>query len=148
MNKSVYTGKFFKVRRHKRMHVRQCRNQAAANGTKWAGVDTYIDSNKVLPEVCKILNENHDKVLVRGKGSFYWFKSFYLGEEVKSAPEMNAVKAACEAVERWARTIGKNVEIVFHKDGVQVAPLSASGDANAKTLYDALKEAEKGFENE
>jgi hypothetical protein len=144
MNKNIFTGKRFKVRRHKRMHVRQCRNQTAANGTKWAGFETYIDSNKVLPEVCTILAENHDKVLVRGKGSFYWFKSFYLGEEVKA----DEVQTACETVERLARSIGKDCQIIFTKDGVSIAPLSAGGDTWGPDLYQTLKEAMESSENE
>ena len=150
MNKNVYTGKFFEVRRHKRMHVRKCRGQLEAYGTKWAGHSTYIDSNKVLAPVCKILDENHDKVLVRGNGSYYWLKSFYLGEEVMS-PKGGAdeqMKAACAIVETYARSIGKNCQIIFAKGEVEIAPLSASGSVSAKTLYDALKEAETSFDNE
>ncbi len=143
MNKNVYTGKYFEVRRHKKMHARRCRNKIDAIRS---GRQCWIDSNNILPKICEILNENHDKVLVRGRGGFYWFKSFYLGKEAKSLEIAN--EAACVIVERLARAIGPDCQILFTKNGVSIAPLSASGDLTAETLYDALKEAEMNFANE
>ena len=46
-------------------------------------------------------------------------------------------------VERFARSIGRDCEIVFHKNGVQVAPLSWAGDVQGVDLYEALLEARK-----
>lgn len=62
----------------------------------------------------------------------------------KSTKEFDAeLKRACEIVERYARSVGKDCQIIFLDDGVQVAPLSWSGDVFDETLYDALKEAKK-----
>lgn len=51
------------------------------------------------------------------------------------------LKRACEVVERYARGVGKDCEIIFTDDGVQVAPPSWGGSVFSDTLYDALKEA-------
>jgi len=49
---------------------------------------------------------------------------------------------ACAIVERLARNIGRDCELVFYRDGVQVALLSWSGCVTAPTLALALEEAE------
>jgi hypothetical protein len=60
----------------------------------------------------------------------------------KSPEEFDTeLKRACEVVERYARSIGKDCEVIFLDDGVQVAPPSWGGCVFAETLYDALKEA-------
>lgn len=50
---------------------------------------------------------------------------------------------ACKLVERRARSIGPDCEIIFTKKGVQVAPLSWSVDITAGDLYAALTQADK-----
>lgn len=52
-------------------------------------------------------------------------------------------KDACRLVENRCRALGKNCEVIFMPDGVQVAPPSWPGAAVGKTLHDAIKEAEK-----
>lgn len=56
---------------------------------------------------------------------------------------MATLEEACRIVEAAAKKIGKNCEILFAEDGVQVAPLEWSGYAFGKTLYGALHEASK-----
>lgn len=56
------------------------------------------------------------------------------------------LKRACEVVERYARAVGKDCEIIFTDDGVQVAPLSWSGSVFEETLYTALKEARQSVD--
>lgn len=51
------------------------------------------------------------------------------------------LRDACRVVERYARTIGKDCEVIFLDDGVQVAPLSWSGSVFSDDLYEALTEA-------
>lgn len=48
---------------------------------------------------------------------------------------------ACRLVENYARSLGKDCQIIFTDTMVSVAPLSWSGDATGKTLYEALTEA-------
>ncbi len=65
----------------------------------------------------------------------------------KTPEEFDAeLKQACKVVERYARTIGKDCEIIFADDGVQVAPLSWGGSVFSDTLYDALKEARQSVD--
>lgn len=67
----------------------------------------------------------------------------------KSPEEFDAeLKRACELVERYARSIGKDCEVIFLDDGVQVALLSWGGDVFDETLYDALKEARRSADDE
>lgn len=55
--------------------------------------------------------------------------------------EMASLQKACKIVERYARSIGKDCEIIFTNQGVQVAPLSWSGDVLEEDLFSALMEA-------
>jgi hypothetical protein len=50
---------------------------------------------------------------------------------------------ACTLVENFARTLGKDCQIIFADDGVEVAPLSWAGSTVEKTLYQSLTEARK-----
>lgn len=50
-------------------------------------------------------------------------------------------RKACEIVERMARGCGRDCEIIFGDDFVQVAPLADAGDTTSGSLYDALTEA-------
>jgi hypothetical protein len=45
---------------------------------------------------------------------------------------------ACVIVERLARSIGKDCQIIFTNDGVSIAPLSWSGDSFGDTLATAF----------
>ncbi len=45
---------------------------------------------------------------------------------------------ACLIVERLARAVGRECEIIFTDDGVSIAPLSWSGDVSAPALAEAL----------
>lgn len=66
----------------------------------------------------------------------------------KNAEELDAeLKKACEIVERYARSVGKDCEVIFLDDGVQVAPPSWSGNVFNETLYDALKEARQSVDD-
>lgn len=60
---------------------------------------------------------------------------------VLKAEKQEALRAACEVVERFARSVGRDCEVVFTADDVQVACLSWSGCVNAPTLYEALTQA-------
>lgn len=60
----------------------------------------------------------------------------------------NELKEACVIVERFARSLGKDCQVIFTDDGVSVAPLSWSGDATGDTLYEALTEARKTVQDE
>lgn len=51
------------------------------------------------------------------------------------------LETACRTVEHYARSIGKDVQILLTNDGAEVAPLSASGSSTGGTLYDALTDA-------
>lgn len=51
------------------------------------------------------------------------------------------LKHACMIVERIARSIGPDCEIIFTEDGVQVAPLSWSGCVTEIDLFTALTQA-------
>lgn len=65
----------------------------------------------------------------------------------KTPEEFDAeLKKACELVERYARAVGKDCEIIFLDDGVQVAPPSWGGSVFNETLYDALKEARQSVD--
>ncbi len=59
------------------------------------------------------------------------------GDDVKD----DEIMAACVLVERVARSIGKDCEIIFTDEGVQVALLSWGGCSTGETLYEALKDA-------
>jgi hypothetical protein len=58
------------------------------------------------------------------------------------------LREACVLVERYARLIGRECEVVFCDDDVQVALLSWSGCVNAPTLYEALTQARKESEDD
>jgi hypothetical protein len=58
-----------------------------------------------------------------------------------NAQDTKKLREACERVEQFSRTIGKDCEIIFMDQGVQVAPLSWSGDVVGKNLFEALIEA-------
>jgi len=63
------------------------------------------------------------------------------GEECNRRTQRE-LKVACQIVEAYARSIGRNCEIILLADTrVQVAPLSWAGDVTAPTLYEALTEA-------
>ncbi len=53
------------------------------------------------------------------------------------------LQKACKIVERFARSVGKDCEVIFHDAGVQIAPLSWSGDVQGEDLYEALSDALK-----
>lgn len=57
------------------------------------------------------------------------------------ATKQAELRAACELVERLARSVGRDCEVIFLSGDVQVAPLSWSGCVNAPTLYEALTQA-------
>jgi hypothetical protein len=61
----------------------------------------------------------------------------------KQAARDLQLREACAVVERYARLIGRECEIVFCDDDVQVALLSWGGAVNASTLYEALTQARK-----
>ncbi len=50
-------------------------------------------------------------------------------------------RAACVVVERLCRAVGRDCQVIFLDDGVQLAPLQWSGDVNEESLADALDEA-------
>ena len=50
---------------------------------------------------------------------------------------------ACLIVERVCRALGKDCQVIFTLDGVEVAPPSWPGSSTGKTLYEALKDAMK-----
>lgn len=50
---------------------------------------------------------------------------------------------ACEVVEKFARSVGKDCEIIFTVDGVQMAPLSWRGCITSNSLYGAFVESQK-----
>lgn len=52
-------------------------------------------------------------------------------------------RKACAIVERHARAIGKDCQIIFTVNGVEVAPLSWAGSDFAETLFEALTLAAK-----
>ncbi len=56
---------------------------------------------------------------------------------------MKNLEDACLLVENFARTLGKDCQIIFTDDGVEVAPLSWAGSETAKSLYTALTNARK-----
>ena len=65
----------------------------------------------------------------------------------KSSKELDTeLKQACEIVERYARSLGKDCEVIFLDDGVQIAPPSWSGAVFEETLYTALKEARRSVD--
>lgn len=51
------------------------------------------------------------------------------------------LRLACEVFERYARSIGKDVQILLTNDGAEVAPLAASGSSTGKTLFEAMTDA-------
>lgn len=59
-----------------------------------------------------------------------------------NAAQRKELKSACEKVERFARLIGRDCQVLFLDNEVQVAPLSWGGAVNEPTLYDALVQAE------
>lgn len=61
--------------------------------------------------------------------------------------EAQFFRDACEAVERHCRALGGDVQVLFTKKGVEIAPLADAGSTMCRTLYDALKECEKWAEN-
>ena len=52
-----------------------------------------------------------------------------------------SLEDACEVVEKYARSIGQDCEIIFTDNRVQVALLSWSGDVTAPSLFEALTDA-------
>lgn len=50
------------------------------------------------------------------------------------------LRNACEVFERYARTIGKDVQILLTNDGVEVAPLAAPGSSTGQTLFEAMED--------
>lgn len=57
-------------------------------------------------------------------------------------PRLNVnERVACETVERLARSIGADCQIIFTKEGVEIAPLSDPGSTFATTLAKAISEA-------
>ena len=59
-----------------------------------------------------------------------------------NAKQRAELKKACEKVERFARLIGRDCQVIFSDDHVEVAPISWSGSVTAPTLYEALVQAE------
>jgi hypothetical protein len=54
------------------------------------------------------------------------------------------LRAACELVERYARSIGPRCEVILMDDlCVQVAPVEWAGCVTGPTLFDALTQAHK-----
>ena len=60
--------------------------------------------------------------------------------------QQKELRLACEVVERYARTIGKDCQIVFADTFVEVAPLSWAGSETAPTLFKALTNARRATE--
>lgn len=48
---------------------------------------------------------------------------------------------ACNAVERYARAVGVDCQVLFTAEGVEVAPLSWPGSSFGRTLHEALDDA-------
>ena len=48
---------------------------------------------------------------------------------------------ACLIVERACRSLGKDCQVIFTLDGVEIAPLSWPGSSTGKTLFAALQDA-------
>lgn len=51
------------------------------------------------------------------------------------------LKKACEVVERHCRSVGKDCQVIFSNDGVEIAPLSWAGSEIGKDFYTTLKQA-------
>lgn len=94
------------------------RRCAACNGTSFVPFDAVVDA----------------AVMEIGK----------LSAEVKRLREL---APACEIVERFARSIGRDVEVIFMGDStgeeVQVAPLGWGGGVVSTGLFAALTEAKE-----
>lgn len=58
-------------------------------------------------------------------------------------PTPHELRQACAKVERFARLIGRDCQIILADDHVEVAPLSWSGSVTAPTLFEALTQAEE-----
>ncbi len=65
---------------------------------------------------------------------------------MKRQINLKELEKACKVVERIARSLGKDCEIIFHNKGVQVAPLSWGGDVQGEDLFEALQDALKEIE--
>lgn len=55
---------------------------------------------------------------------------------------------ACAVVERLARGVGVNCQIIFTLRGVEIAPLAAAGSTTADTLAKAMTEALHEYEED
>jgi hypothetical protein len=55
--------------------------------------------------------------------------------------EMEELKKACVLVENICRSLGRDCTVVFHRDGVSVAPPEWAGDSTGDTLFEALEDA-------
>lgn len=53
-------------------------------------------------------------------------------------PDDISLEDACRVVERYARRLGKDCQIIFLDTEVSVAPLSWAGDSTGETLFDAM----------
>jgi hypothetical protein len=51
------------------------------------------------------------------------------------------IPEACLIVERLCRSLGRDCQVIFTVDGVEIAPLSAPGSTTGGDLYSTLKEA-------
>lgn len=56
------------------------------------------------------------------------------------------LRKACEIVERHARSIGKDCQIIFTNKGVEIAPLEWAGSETADNLFLAVQQAAKSAE--
>ena len=57
-----------------------------------------------------------------------------------------SLKEACVIVERHCRQLGKDCQVTFNNQGVEIAPLSWPGSSTGDTLYEALIDAESSEE--
>lgn len=51
----------------------------------------------------------------------------------------------CEVVEKYCRMVGKDCQVIFESDGVEIALLEWPGSAVCDNLAEAIKEANKDY---
>jgi hypothetical protein len=61
--------------------------------------------------------------------------------DIQDAWDKANLREACDIVEAMARRVGKDCEIIFADDFVQVAPLGDPGYTAGATLYLALRKS-------
>ena len=55
--------------------------------------------------------------------------------------ELALLKDACQTVERYCRSLGRDCQVIFSDKGVSVAPLSWAGDSFGDSFYESLMDA-------